>query len=67
MCVGCPKERLQSLRDDFLVRYAHETTAIEGNTHSLEEINMILRDGITVGGKLLQEYFEVVNIHRALI
>ena len=37
-----PDESLQSLRDDFLVRYAHETTAIEGNTLSLEETKMML-------------------------
>ena len=29
-----PAESLRSLRDDFLVRYAHETTALEGNTLS---------------------------------
>ena len=37
-----PEESLQSLHDDFLVRYAHETTAIEGNTLSLEETKMML-------------------------
>jgi hypothetical protein len=43
-----PEESLQSLRDDVLVRYAHETTAIEGNTLSLEETKMILQDGISI-------------------
>lgn len=62
-----PEESLQSLYDDFLVRYAHETTAIEGNTLSLEETKMILQDGISVKGKPLREHFEVVNVHRALI
>ena len=62
-----PEESLQSLHDDFLVRYAHETTAIEGNTLSLEETKMILQGGISVKGKLLREHFEVINIHRALI
>ncbi len=62
-----PEESLQSLRDDFLVRYSHETTALEGNTLSLEETRTILQDRMTVGGKLLREYFEVVNVHRALV
>jgi len=62
-----PEESLQSLRDDFLVRYAHETTAIEGNTLSLEETRMILQGGISIGGKPLREHFEVINSHRALI
>lgn len=55
------------LHEDFLVRYAHESTAIEGNTLTLEETRMILQEGVVVGGKLLREHFEVVNLYRALI
>ena len=62
-----PEESPQSLRDDVLVRYAHETTAIEGNTLSLEETGTIVQDGINVKGKRLREHFEVINSHRALI
>jgi len=62
-----PEESLQRLRDDVLVRYAHETTAIEGNTLSLEETKIILQDGISVRGKPLRDHFEVISIHRALI
>ena len=27
----------QSLRNEFMVRYVYETTALEGNSHTLEE------------------------------
>ena len=57
----------QSLRNEFMVRYVYETTAIEGNSHTLEETRTIVQDRMTVGGKLLRERFEVVNIHHALI
>ena len=58
---------LQSLRNNFMVRYVYETTALEGNSHTLDETRTIVQDRVTVGGKLLRERFEVVNIHRALI
>ena len=62
-----PEESLQSLRDDFLVRYSHETTALEGNTLSLRETQVVLENGITIGGKFLREHLEVVNARDALV
>ena len=62
-----PPESVQSLRDDFLVRYAHETTAIEGNTLTLHETQVVLENGITIGGKLLREHLEVVNARDAMV
>lgn len=62
-----PSESLRSLRDDFLVRYAHETTALEGNTLSLAETQVVLENGITIGGKLLREHLEVVNARDAMV
>jgi Fic family protein len=62
-----PAESLRSLRDDFLVRYAHETTALEGNTLSLHETQVVLENGITIGGKLLREHLEVVNARDAMV
>ncbi len=62
-----PTESLRSLRDDFLVRYAHETTALEGNTLSLHETQVVLENGITIGGKLLREHLEVVNARDAIL
>lgn len=61
-----PAETLQSLRQTFVVRYAHETTAIEGNTLSLSETQVVLEDGITIGGKSIREHLEVLNIRDAL-
>ncbi len=60
-----PEATLRSLMDDFLIRYAHETTAIEGNTLTLHETQVVLEHGITVGGKTLREHIEVVNIRDA--
>ncbi|HUW66055.1 MAG TPA: Fic family protein [Spirochaetia bacterium] len=59
-------ETLQSLKNDFTIRYAHETTAIEGNTLTIYETKVVLEDGITIGGKSVREHLEVLNIRDVL-
>lgn len=61
-----PTATLQSLKEDFIIRYAHETTALEGNTLSIYETKVVLEDGITIGGKTVREHLEVLNIRGAL-
>ncbi len=61
-----PPATLQSLQADFVVRYAHETTALEGNTLDIYETKVVLEDGITIGGKTVREHLEVLNIRAAL-
>ena len=58
-----PEYALQSFEQAFEVEYAHNSTAIEGNTLTLMETKLVLEDGISVGGKDLRELYEVVN-HR---
>ena len=38
---------------------AHNSTAIEGNTLMLRQVEVLLRDGRAVGNKELREYMEV--------
>ena len=45
----------------FEVEYAHNSTAIEGNTLTLMETKVILEDRLSIGGKNLREIYEVVN------
>ena len=60
-----PKETLQSFEKSFDIEYAHNSTAIEGNTLSLIQTKAVIEDGISVGGKELREIYEVVNHSRA--
>ena len=60
-----PKEAIQSFERSFDIEYAHNSTAIEGNTLSLLETKAVLEDGISVGGKTLREIYEIVNHNRA--
>lgn len=58
-----PAESLASWLDDYGLRQAHATTALEGNTLTLHEAQEVLEHGTTIPGKLLREHIEVVNAH----
>lgn len=58
-----PQVSLDSLFDDFALRQAHATTALEGNTLTLDEVQAVLERGITIPGKSLREHLEVLNAH----
>ncbi len=49
----------------FEIEYAHNSTAIEGNTLTLIETKVLLEDKISVGKKSLREIYEVVNHNKA--
>ncbi|MBX5437787.1 MAG: Fic family protein [Alicyclobacillaceae bacterium] len=61
-----PSASVRSLMEDFRIRYAHETTALEGNQLTLREVQAVLEHGITIRGKPLKDHLEVVNAHEAL-
>lgn len=44
---------------DIWAREAHNSTAIEGNTLALREVELLLKEGRAVGDKQLAEYLEV--------
>lgn len=56
---------IASYEKAFEVEYAHNSTAIEGNTLTLMETKVVLEDGIAIGGKSLREIYEVVNHKKA--
>ncbi len=60
-----PSSVLLSFDNSFAVEYAHNSTAIEGNTLTLIQTKAIIEDGISVGGKTLREIYEVANHARA--
>lgn len=60
-----PKEALASFEQSFNIEYAHNSTAIEGNTLTLIQTKAIIEDGLSVGGKTLREVYEVVNHAKA--
>ena len=58
---------LHRLKEDFTLEWTYNSNHIEGNTLDLAETRLILKDGITVGGKSLREHFEVINHEKAIL
>ena len=60
-----PPEVAASFNDSFNIEYAHNSTAIEGNTLTLIQTKAVIEDGLSVGRKMLREIYEVVNHAKA--
>ena len=58
------------IRDALLVQlrnlWTHTSTAIEGNTLTLEETAFVLEEGLTISGKSLKDHEEVVGHAKAI-
>lgn len=63
--VELPAEVLAGFDKSFSIEYAHNSTAIEGNTLTLVQTKAIIEDGLSVGGKALREIYEVANHAKA--
>ncbi len=57
---------LQKLRERFEVEMTYNSNAIEGNTLTLKETYWVIKQGITVKGKPLQDHLEAKNHKEAL-
>lgn len=63
---GLPKPyEAKGLWDDLWYLEAHHSTAIEGNTLVLKEVESLLNEGRAVGSKELKEYLEVLGYGEA--
>ena len=60
------KLQLRRLKEEFLVEYIYNSTAIEGNTLTQNETRLVLQEGITIGGKSLREHLDVTNQREAI-
>lgn len=61
-----PQSALHKIREALSVEWTYNSNAIEGNTLSLRETQMILEEGVTISGKSLREHFEAKNHDTAL-
>ncbi|CDW92600.1 MULTISPECIES: Fic family protein [Thiomonas] len=60
-----PPATLASLHDKLALEWTYNSNAIEGNTLTLRETQVVL-EGITVGGKSLREHLEAINHQEAI-
>ncbi len=56
-----PSGIVEKLREQFAIEWTYNSNAIEGNTLSLRETELVINRGLTIGNKSLQEHFEAVN------
>ncbi len=55
------KSIVKKLEEEFSIAWTYNSNAIEGNTLSLQETEMVINSGITVGGKTVNEHLEAIN------
>lgn len=56
-----PAGTVEKLREQFTIEWTYNSNAIEGNTLSLQETELVLNRGLTIGNKTLKEHFEALN------
>jgi len=59
-------EQLSNLKSYFDVELTYNSNAIEGNTLTYNETKIVLNEGLTIGGKTLNEHLEVINHKEAI-
>ncbi len=52
---------VQEMKKNYDVRFTYNSNAIEGNTLTQNETELVLEKGITIGGKSLNEHLEVTG------
>ncbi len=56
-----PSSAIAKIKEALTIEWTYNSNSIEGNTLTLQETQMVLKDGITVKGKSLREHFEAKN------
>jgi Fic family protein len=61
-----PSSLVARLRKQMMIEYTYNSNAIEGNTLTLRETQLVIEEGITVGGKSIAETLEAKNHPEAI-
>lgn len=61
-----PADILRNLRDSFRTEFTYNTNAMEGNTLTLRETQLVIEEGQTIRGKSLREVYEARNHPEAI-
>ena len=59
-------EQSKNLKNYFDIELTYNSNAIEGNTLTYNETKIVLNEGLTIGGKSLNEHLEVINHKEAI-
>ena len=61
-----PASAIHKIKESLSIEWTYNSNSIEGNTLTLRETQIIIQEGLTVGGKTLREHFEAVNHEKAI-
>lgn len=56
---------LQRLREEFIIESSYNSNAIEGNTITLRETVLILKEGMTIAEKPIREHLDIIGFKDA--
>ena len=55
------KFQVKSLEEYYETLYTYDSNRIEGNRLTLDETNLVINKGLTIGGKPLKDHLEAIN------
>lgn len=53
--------QLNKIQEHFNINYTYESNKIEGNSLTFQETNLVINEGLTIGGKSMNEHLEAIN------
>jgi len=59
-------EKVRKLWEAMEIEYTYHSNAIEGNRLTLRETQLVIREGVTIGGKSVRDHLEARNHPRAI-
>ena len=57
---------LEKMKEYFSINYTFDSNKIEGNTLTMQETYLVVREGLTISGKSMLEHLEAVNHFEAI-
>ena len=60
------EEQVKNLKNVYDIQLTYNSNAIEGSTLTYSETKLILNEGITIGGKSINEHLEAINHQEAI-
>lgn len=60
------KTQLSKMKEYFRIKYTFDSNRIEGNTLTWQETQLVVNEGVTIGGKSMREHLEAINHSEAV-
>lgn len=57
---------LEKMHEYYSIKYTYDSNRIEGNTLTMQETFLVVKEGLTIGGKTMTEHLEAVNHFEAI-